>query len=254
MTEKNVFTSDEAMEMLNEGSNESNSRNEFTYLKSGDSFKVKVPGINMKSEFVYGSFSKKIHSFIAKNPSKKSEKGYPVEDLTPFDQAWKYFKDKSSDFNDDNSKEASHYRCQRKFTFGLYDLDSGDPIMVEFTRNQANAIVSAIKKYEGKLDKFAFELSKQGTGTNTIVSLTIIPMMDDLTEKQADNFDKLPNDFDSNLFTGLHYEADENEQIKSLQQAGFDISLIGLEAPKSDDDSANVFEVESGEDDGAFPF
>ncbi len=227
MSEKKVLTSAEALDVLNEGVGDSNDKNEFTYLKSGDQYTVKVPGINMVSEYVYGSFAKKINSFIAKNPSKKSAKGFPVENLTPFDKAWKHFKDQSEDWQDENSQEAGNYRCQRKFTFGFYDLDTGNPIMVEFTRNQANAIVSAIKKYEERLDKFAFELSKQGSGTSTTVSLSIIPMLEDLTDKQKDNFDKLPNDFDAGNFNGLYYESDEEEQLKQLTQAGFDITLIG---------------------------
>src|SRR5699024_9604314 len=128
---------------LNEGTGGGQS-NEFTYLKSGDEFIVKVPGINMISEYVYGSFSKKIYSFIAENPSEKSAKGFPVKNSTPFDLAWKFYKDQSNDWQDEMSQEASHYRCQRKFTIGFYDLDSGEPIMIEFTRNQANAVVDTI--------------------------------------------------------------------------------------------------------------
>src|SRR5690625_4103678 len=109
-----VLTGSDALDALNEG--ESGEKNEFTYLKSGQSFTVKVPGLNMVSEFVYGSFSKKIYSLIAENPSKKSAKGYTVEDLTPFVLAWKYHKDKSEEWNDKHDVEASHFRCQRKFT------------------------------------------------------------------------------------------------------------------------------------------
>ena len=248
MSEKKVLTSAEALDVLNEGVGDSNDKNEFTYLKSGDQYTVKVPGINMVSEYVYGSFAKKINSFIAKEASKKSAKGFPVENLTPFDKAWKHFKDKSEDWQDENSQEAGHYRCQRKFTFGFYDLDSGNPIMVEFTRNQANAIVSAIKKYEERLDKFAFELSKQGSGTSTTVSLSIIPMLEDLTDKQKANFDKLPNDFDTGNFNGLYYEADEAEQLELLTQAGFDITLIGYGKDEAKTDAGQADSVADIED------
>ena len=40
------------------------------------------------------------------------------------------------------------------------------------------------------------------------------------------------------LFDGILYEAEEDEQITLLNQAGFDVSLIGLEAPKKAEDGA----------------
>lgn len=231
---KNIITGDDALNALNEGGNDSPS-NEFTYLKSGNKFTVKVPGLNIISAHVYGSFAKKIYSFVAENESKKSAKGFPVENLTPFDKAYKYYKDQSDDWQDEMSQEANHFRSQRKFTIGFYDLDSGAPIMVEFTRNQANVIVDTIKKYEKRLDQFAFELTKTGQSRDTVVSLSIIPMLDDLTDKQRANFDKLPNEFDAKNFEGLYYVMSDEEQIEKLIEVGFDISLIGLEAPKNDD-------------------
>src|SRR5690625_4805973 len=230
---KKVLTGDNALDALNEGTEEQAS-NEFTYLKSGDEFIVKVPGINMISEFVYGSFGKKIYSFIAENPSEKSPKGFPTDNLTPFDKAWKYYKDQSDDWQDEMSQEANHFRATRKFTIGFYDLDSGEPIMVEFTRNQANAVVETIKKYEERLDQFAFELKKSGKGTNTTVSLSLIPILDDLTDKQRENFEKLPNDFDASNFEGLYYVMSDEEQIETLQRVGFDVSKIGLETTKKE--------------------
>ena len=256
---KKVLTGDNALDALNEGTEEQVS-NEFTYLKSGDEFIVKVPGINMISEFVYGSFGKKIYSFIAENPSEKSPKGFPTGNLTPFDKAWKYYKDQSDDWQDEMSQEANHFRATRKFTIGFYDLDSGDPIMVEFTRNQANSVVETIKKYEERLDQFAFELKKSGKGTNTTVSLSLIPILDDLTDKQRENFEKLPNDFDASNFEGLYYVMSDEEQIETLQRVGFDVSKIGLsvgDGDSKDEDSANPFEGVADADDigdGDFPF
>src|SRR5699024_3589120 len=92
-----------------------------------------------------------------------------------------------------------------------------------------------------RLDQFAFVLSKQGQGTGTTVSLSLIPILDDLTDAQRKNFDNAPAEFDMTLFDGLLYEADEDEQIENLIKAGFDISLIGLEPPsKSEEESETV--------------
>ena len=253
MAEKKVLTGTDALDVLNEGSGDS-VQNEFTYLKSGDEFIVKVPGINLVSEFVYGSFAKKIYSFVAENPSKKSAKGFPVENLTPFDLAWKYYKDQSDDWQDEMSQEASHYRCQRKFTIGFYDLDTGEPIMVEFTRKQANAVVDTIKQYEKRLDQFAFSLKKSGKGTNTVVSLSLIPILDDLSEKQQKNFEELPNDFDAKNFEGLYYVMSDEEQIETLHNNGFDVSLIGLELPKEKEAAEESVEESTDEGDSEYDF
>lgn len=249
---KKVLTGVDALDALNEGTAEE-VKNEFTYLRSGDKFIVKVPGINLLGEWVYGSFSKKIYSFIAANPSKKSAKGYPQDDLTPFDKAYLHYKDQSDDWQDEMSQEANHFRSTRKFTIGFYDLDAGEPIMVEFTRNQANAVVDTIKKYENRLDQFAFELAKTGKGTSTVVSLSLIPILDDLTDKQRDNFDKLPNDFDSKNFEGLYYEMSDEEQIETLQRVGFDVDSIGLKvSSKGEEDNGEKDGKEIGTDDLPF--
>lgn len=256
-----VITGSDALDALNK-SDDNGANNEFTYLKSGDEFTVKVPGLNIISAFVYGSFAKKIYSFVAENESKKSQRGFPVENLTPFDKAWKHFKDQSDDWQDDMAQEANHYRCQRKFTIGFYDLDKAEPIMVEFTRNQAKVIVDTIKKYEKRLDQFAFELRKQGSGTSTTVSLSLIPVIEDLTEKQQKNFAELPNDFDSGNFEGLYYVMSDDEQIKTLDRVGFDVGLIGLEVPKEDEKEEDAEQgeakdeaaTEEGEEEPEFNF
>lgn len=241
---KKVLSGEEAFALFDEDSSATGgTTNEFTPFKDGSEYIVKVPGLNFIVEYVYGIY-KQVNSFIAENPSKKSAKGYPVEDLTPWDLAWKYHKDRSKDWQDKESQEAQKYKCDRKVTIGFYNLDDGEPMKVEFTWNQAQAVVETIKKYEKRLDQFAFELKKTGTGRNTVVSLSLIPVLEDLTETQQKHFKELPNDFDARNFEGLHYVMSDEEQIEKLVQVGFDVSLIGLESPKSEVEN----EEESGED------
>lgn len=230
----NVITGDNAMEALSDGKSTKVS-NKFTYLKSGGKYTVKVPGINMISRYVYGSFDKNIYSFVAEKESQKSDRGFPTDDLTPFDKAWKYHKDLSGEWQDEHDKEAYQYIAAPRFTIGFYDLDSGEPIMVEFTRNQAAGIVETIKRYEARLDQFAFELTKTGKGLDTAVNLSLLPIMEDLKDTQQKNFKELPNEFEASNFEGLHYEMNEQEQIETLSRVGFDISLIGLEQETSAD-------------------
>lgn len=217
---------------------------EFSPFKSGTTYVVKVLGTaDLITFYSYGIY-KKVNSFVAKNPSKKSKKGYPIENLTPWDKAWKYHTDKSKSFNDHHSKEAQKYRAKQRFAMGFYDLSKGKPIIVDLSKNQAQAIYSVIQKYKDRLDQFAFELSKTGSGTNTTVSLTLIPLLDDLTEEQRKNFENAPDEFDMSLFDGILYEMDEDEQIEKLHEVGFDVTLIGYEPP-----SAKKEDEDSGEDD-----
>ena len=231
----NYSAGTDALDALN-ATNEGNGNNtEFTSFKTGSTFYVKVLGTaNLISFFSYGIF-KQVNSFVAKDPSQKSKAGYPVADLTPWDKAWKYHKDLSQDFSDAHGQEAGKYRAKQRFAMGFYDLTSGEPIIVDVSKAQAQAIHAVIMKNEKRLGKFAFELSKSGSGTTTTVSLS--PVMDaeeDLTDVQRANFDKAPAEFDMTLFDGLLFEADEAEQIKLLGQAGFDVKLIGLNAAPSE--------------------
>lgn len=227
MTNSNITTGNEALDALS-GGNEETKDNKFTSLKSGTTYIVKVPGINLISAFVYNSYNKGINSFIAQNESDKSPKGFPTNNLTPFDKVWKYYKDKSNDWQDKMSQEANNYRAQRKFTLGFYDLDKNEPVMIEFTRKQAGVIVDAIKENDKYLSKFAFKLSKSGKGTSTTVGLTLIPMLDDLTSEQRENFETLPDDFNQNNFSGLYYEMSNEDQLDVLKRVGFDVTKVGL--------------------------
>jgi hypothetical protein len=250
----------DALAALNGGDEDQGGGMEFSPLKSGTTYTVKVIGIHYEidgkkkvmgdfiSYFNYGIF-KKVNSFVAKNPSKKSAKGYPVDNLTPWDKAWKYHQDLSKEFQDKHSQEAYKYKPAQKFAFGFFDLDQGKEIIVDLTKNQAKAVNEAIEKYGKKLDKLAFELSKTGQSTSTKVSLTpIIDMDEDLTDKQRANFDKAPKEFDRKLFEGLLYEADEDEMVKSLIQAGFDVSLIGYDTPTASEPTINDEDVPLGDE------
>ena len=229
----------DALNALNDTNDGSGGGMEFAPFKSGTTYIVKVLGTaDLISFYSYGIY-KRVNSFVAKNPSKKSKKGYPVENLTPWDKAWKYHADKSKEWGDKHSQEAQKYRARQRFAMGFFDLDSGEPIIVDLSKNQAQAVHSVIQKYKDRLDQFAFELSKTGSGTNTAVSLTLIPLLDDLTEQQRKNFENAPTEFDMKLFDGILYEMDEDEQIEKLHEAGFDVTLIGYDVPTKQAENAN---------------
>lgn len=227
----NIQTGADALNALNQEGN-SGTNNEFSSFKSGTTYHVKVLGTaDLISFYSYGIF-KQVNSFVAEKPSKKSANGFPVENLTPWDKAWKYHKDLSEEWTDEHGQEASKYRAKHRFAFGFYDITAGDFIVIDLSKKQAQAIHGAIKKFEKRLGKMSFELSKTGEGTGTVVSLTPVMFPDeDLTDEQRKNFVEAPEKFDASKFDGILYEMDDDEQIEKLIEVGFDVSLIGLEAP-----------------------
>jgi hypothetical protein len=239
----------DALNSLN-ATNEGNGGNkaEFASFKTGTTFKVRVLGTQDLIRFYsYGIF-KKVNSFVAKNPSVKNPKGFPVENLTAWDKAFKYYQDLAFAARDkgDTAAEEEHrnnayqFKPKERFALGFIDLETGEPIIVDLSKKQAQGVHATIVKYEKKLGKIAFELSKQGSGTTTTVTLSpIIDMEEDLSDKERDNFAKLNGkEFDMALFDGLLYEADEKEQIENLVAAGFNISLIGLTIGGNDAEQA----------------
>lgn len=235
------------------------SNNNFTSLSSGTTLYVKVIDKNAKmSYYGYGMYKPQVYTFAAKNPSKKSAKGYPVENLTPWDKAWKYHADQSEKFQDFHSIEAYKYSPKLRGSYGFYDLTSGEQIVVDFTKKQAEVIQNAIDKNEKRLDRMAFELSKEGSSTNTVVSMMPVTFPEeDLTEEQQKNFENAPEEFDFSLFEGVVYEMDDEEQIKKLHEVGFDVTKIGYEVPKAEgneDGSGEAKPVDTDIDSEELPF
>lgn len=239
----------DALNALNE-TNDGGSSREFTSLKSGSKYIVRIiDKAAVQMAYSYGIF-KQINSFVAKEPSTKSQKGYPTANLTPWDKAWKYHKDLSNDFNDEHGQEASKYRAKVRFAMAFFDLDQGEYIIVDVSKKQAQAIAAVITKNEKKLANKAFELEKVGTGTSTSVMLSPLDL-DDLTDKQRANFDKAPAEFDHAIFDGIWYEQDEAQQVALLRQAGFDVTKIGYSAPSTQNETG---EDTPNEDEEPLPF
>ncbi|MGM0904219.1 MAG: hypothetical protein ACQEXB_24335 [Bacillota bacterium] len=232
-----------SLNATNEGA--SGNKAEFASFKSGTTYKVRVLGTaDLIRFYSYGIF-KKVNSFVAKNPSVKNPKGFPVDNLTPWDQAFKYYQDiafaardkGNATAEEENRNLAYQFKPKERYALGFIDLETGEPLIVDLSKKQAQTVNATIVKYEKKLGKIAFELAKSGSSTSTVVSLSpIIDMDEDLSDKERGNFGKLDGaEFDMSLFDGLLYEADEKEQIENLVAAGFDITLIGLSIGANDD-------------------
>lgn len=231
--------------------------NDFAKLPSGTTLKVKLTGLdNVMRYFGYGVY-KKVNTFIAANPSVRDAKGFVESNHTPWDLASKYYYDQAyalvKDKNDDEIKDIKEgkqykdlsskgymYSGKPRFAVGFVDLEVGKEVVIDFTKKQFNDVIkSALVKYDAKKDKVAFELAKEGSGTDTkIMLMPVLDMEDDLTEKEQANFEKFKGkEFNKTNFEGLLFEADEKQQTENLVAAGFDIGLIGLSLGANDDAS-----------------
>ena len=230
----NMLVGSDALGALNAEAGGGNN-NEYTSFKSGTTLTVKVLGTaDIMAYDAYGIF-KQVNSFVAENPSIKTPQGFPTDNLTPWDKAFLYHRNLSKEFNDEHGMEANKYRPRRRFAMGFYDLDTGEQIVIDVTKNQAQTIHGVIKQFEKRLPQMAFTLSKQGQSTNTTVSLTPVMFMDeDLTDVQRANFDKAPEEFDVSKFEGINFEMNEQEMIEKLDEVGFDVTLIGYDKPTAD--------------------
>lgn len=239
-----IISGQDALDALENGGNNGGSGKskelDFTKFNVGSKYTVKVTGTkDFFVAYTYGIYEK-VNSFVAKNPSKKTGKGFPVENLTCWDKAFLYHKDRSEEFMDDESKEAYKYKPELRVAMGFFDLDSGERIVIDVSKKQANVLRAAIKEFEEDLEDTAFKVSKTNGGT---VSLTPVLNMKKLTETQRENFDNAPEEFKIEDFHDIFYEADDEEMLQLLVKAEFDVSLIGLEKPEakaeSSDDSSD---------------
>jgi hypothetical protein len=240
----------EAIEESNGAGGGGKANNDFAKLPAGTTLKVKLVGLNaVMRYFGYGVY-KRVNTFIAEKPSDRDAKGFVSGNHTPWDLASKHYYDKAFALTKDKSeaeikviKDGAEYKAlssegykysgKQRWAIGFIDLEVGKEIVLDFTAKQFNEVIKpALIKYDAKRDKVAFEIAKDGAGTNTKISLSPVLDMDDETEitaKEKANFEKfIGKEFDLKKFEGLLFEADEKQQTENLVAAGFDITLIGL--------------------------
>lgn len=218
-------------------------------FKSGTSYKVGIKSINDVAEYYgYSSFNPRVNTFVPKNPATRNARGYVTDNPTVWDRAADLLYADAKQLEESGAakadvdkvrQQASNLRGKPRFLRAFFDLDSGKDIVIDLSAAQERAIKAVIQKYEKRLGKLAFELSKQGSSTQTTVSLSpIIDMDEDLTDEQRKNFEKLSEaPFDMDSFEACLYVADEEEQIKNLVIVGFDIGRLGLSIGAGSDES-----------------
>ena len=208
-----------AIEKLNE--TKESTKNALRYLKAGDSVVVSVPSTEEVAQvYTHGVFG----VFNSCQCTK--------EDL--FDQAVDYLYSQANvETNEDKKKElkdkAYQLKAKPRFLFGFYDLETGEPLLIDASKKQGQSLFSIISEYKEELGSYAFKLSKADGG---VLSLT--PILKGLTATQKENFEKTKGvELDGTLYEKAIFKRDTNGQIEDLKKFGFDVSLI-IDTPQAE--------------------
>lgn len=210
-----------------------------TSFKSGSTYKVGVKSINDVAEYYGYSIFGKVNTFVPKSPAVRNAKGFVQSGHGVWDRASDllYADAKAaeeagaSEADVKPTKDAAYLlKGKKRYLRAFYDLTTGKDIVVDLSPNQEKVIKGVIEENIDDLDAVAFKLSKKGTGQGVVVSLNAIVKPErDLTEEERANFAKIGEQpFDLADFETCLYVADEEEQIKNLVIAGFDIARLGL--------------------------
>lgn len=205
---------------------------------SGTTLKVRIKSAEDSAEYYAHGIFGKVNTFVPKEPADRNAKGYVTAKPSVWDRAADLLYADAKKVKDGGDEAAAEkirneaylLKSKPRYLIGFGNVATGEDGFVDLTPKQASGVFAAIQKYAKRLDKTAFELTKTGSSTNTVVTLSpIIDMDEDLTDAERTNFAKLgENPFDFATFEGFLFEADEAEQTKNLVIAGFDIGRLGL--------------------------
>jgi hypothetical protein len=205
---------------------------------SGTTIKIRIKSKDDSAEYyAYGVYGK-VNTFVPSQSTERNAKGYVTANPSVWDRAAdslyadaKVAKDAGDEAKAEKIRnEAYLLKGKPRYLVGFGNIETGEDGFVDLTPKQAAGVFATITKYEKKLEKLAFELTKSGKSTDTVVTLSpILDMDEDLTEAERKNFAKTgETPFDFENFEGFLFEADEEEQTKNLVIAGFDIGRLGL--------------------------
>lgn len=195
-------------------------------FKSGMTYIVRVPSLDDFVEFYCHSVFKVFYSTVCTRAAGKDDLYDKAVSLL-YDDANKAKDATNEELAKELRQQAYQLKAKPRYLFGFFNLDDGEPILIDVSKKQAQALITAIDKYEKRVDIMAFELSKSGSGTNTTVSL--LPMLDDITPTHQKNFEATEGkEFPGELYGKVLYAKDENKQVEDLIAFGFDVSRLGI--------------------------
>lgn len=210
------------------------------FLSKGKSFKVRIPNLESFTEYYnhceyYLRKNFEIFSSVCTRHTGK-EDAYDKAVKLMYDDLEKIEKEKG-----ENSKEykdlkaiINDLRAKPKMLFGFINLEDGQPLIIELSRNQGLSLVSMMQKNEKKIKKYAFEIYKSGEGTSTQVNLGLLDVEDELSDKELENWVKSKDvqiDFIP-LFEKTLYVKTDEQRVIDLHKLGFDVTRIGYEVPQ----------------------
>lgn len=207
----------------------------FASFKSGSSYKVRINSL----DDVVGYEAASVFKVFDTTPVEKKSLYHKAAELLYQDA--KNAKDEST--SEAIRKQAYLVKPKPRYILAAIDLETGEKLYVDLTKNQAKAVIAVVQKKAKKLDSLAFELTKTGESTSTAVSLTQLDE-DELDAKELENFGKSKGiEFADEDFEALLQYKGEDEQLDDLYQ--FDRKLADRVAGKP---SVNASSTQPSED------
>lgn len=194
-------------------------------FKSGTSFKVRIPEGAISAEYKAHSVYKCFYT----TPCTGDDLYDKATDIL-YKEKKRLEEAGDQKMAEEIGKLAGMIRAKERYLIAFFNLETGEPFLIDLTKNQAKDIGAKLKKYRDKKDKFAFELSKSGTSTDTKVDLDII--IDDLDPSLQKTFDSLAGkEIDQEVFGKVLPIRDRQGQIDDIKafadvvkkKTGFDL-------------------------------
>lgn len=237
----------EAMESA--GENNDDAKDVLKPFSSGKSYNVRVPSSVAFAEYNSHSVYKAFYTTPCTSAGGEKDLYCKATDMLFTDA--KKAKDAGNDDKYEELKDQAVALMKRpRYLIGFFSLETGSPIIIDVTKNQADEIREVMKKRKTKLDEFAFNISKTGKGKSTKVMLDLILDPDEeLTADENKHFAATKEkEFDESLFEKVLSVATEEQQIKDLEAFGFDVTRLGVESSKEADEADDG---EQGADEGS---
>lgn len=209
------------------------------FLSNGTSYMVRITDLDSFVEYkVHGDYF--LRTAYKVYPSACTAKAGMV-DL--YCKALKLMYDDRDKIKEEKGEDSEEYkkldaiikdlRAKDRRLFGFINLDDGKPLIIELTPNQADSLYELMVKNQKKIHKSAFELYKSG-------AIGLVPQdpEEDLTPKQKQNWEKTKDikiDFEQ-LFEKAVYIKNEEQQVLDLHKLGFDVTRLGYEPPKEEEE------------------
>lgn len=197
------------------------------YLKDGESLIVRIPNIETCVFFyeAHSDFEEKIRPHACHKINNKEDL-YDKAAKVLIKEAAPHWKKGDKEKYKEIRQYSNRFESQMRYKFGFYDLENGEPIIIDVSKKFGDTIVKQLEKHTNKINKFAFEISREGAETNT--NYTLMPYIDDLTDEQNNYFETCgEKDFDTSLYNKTLYFKNETQQLNDLEKMGFDVSRIG---------------------------